>query len=79
MRVWQDLAIPYLLLRTDITFFEEPKSAYSVTNQAPIRLNRAVASKIGKPQLQQLTVCYIGTPFGSKADRVGNPDRLDLD
>lgn len=26
MRVWQDLAIPYLLLRTDITFFEEPKS-----------------------------------------------------
>lgn len=26
MRVWQELAIPYLLLRTDITFFEEPKT-----------------------------------------------------
>lgn len=26
MRVWQELAIPYLLLRADITFFEEPKT-----------------------------------------------------
>ncbi|MCY0852527.1 metalloprotease [Cupriavidus sp. D39] len=26
MRTWQELAIPYLLLRPDVTFFEEPKT-----------------------------------------------------
>ncbi|WP_233177180.1 metalloprotease [Ralstonia sp. ASV6] len=26
MRAWQELAIPYLLLHSDVTFFEEPKS-----------------------------------------------------